>query len=56
MQLIKSNIFKFSVLLIFLISISYLFYLNSLIKNEFSKEIKQNQNVIQIQYSLDDYP
>ena len=56
MQLIKRNIFKFSVLLIFLISISYLFYLNSLIKNEFSKEIKQNQSVIQIQYSLDDYP
>ena len=56
MQLIKSNIFKFSVLLIFLISLSYLFYLNTLIKNEFSKEIKQNQNVIQIQYSLDDYP
>ena len=56
MQLTKKTLFKLLMLLFFLISIFYLFYLNSLIKKEFSFDVKQKNYVTQIQYSLDDYP
>jgi penicillin-binding protein 1B len=36
--------------------ISYTLYLNSLVKSQFSSEIKPKDNVIQVQNPIDDYP
>ena len=44
-----------SLIFIFIFS-AYLFYLNSIVKSQFSAEIKVSKNVTQINYSFNDYP
>ena len=56
MKPITSSWIKRILLLCLVIFISYALYLNSLVKAEFSSDIESIENVIQAQYSFDDYP
>ena len=53
---IKTKWIKRIILLFLVIFFSYILYLNSLVKSHFSSEIESNNNVIQIQYQIEDYP
>jgi len=54
------SIYRFWIKRLFLIVIfiftAYLFYLNNIVKSQFSAEIKVSKNVTQLNYSFDDYP
>ena len=54
------SIYRFWIKRLFLIVIFiftvYLFYLNNIVKSQFSAEIKVSKNVTQVNYSFDDYP
>ena len=56
MQSIKPKWIKRIFVLILVIFISYILYLNSLVKSQFSSEIAPKDNVVQIQNLIDDYP
>ncbi|MDB4139172.1 transglycosylase domain-containing protein [Candidatus Thioglobus sp.] len=56
MKPITSSWIKRILLLCLVIFISYTLYLNSLVKAEFSSDIESIEDVIQAQYSFDDYP
>ena len=56
MKPIISSWIKRILLLCLVIFISYALYLNSLVKAEFSSDIESIEDVIQAQYSFDDYP
>jgi membrane peptidoglycan carboxypeptidase len=56
MQSIKPKWIKRIFVLILVIFISYILYLNSLVKSQFSSEIEPKDNVVQIQNLIDDYP
>ena len=56
MKLITSSWIKRILLLCIIIFISYIIYLNSLVKAEFSSDIELIDDVIQTQYSFDEYP
>ena len=56
MQSIKSKWIKRIIVLFLVIIISYILYLNSLVKSQFSSEIELKDNVVQIQNLIDDYP
>jgi penicillin-binding protein 1B len=56
MKLITSSWIKRILLLCIFIFISYAWYLNSLVKAEFSSDIGSMEDVIQVQYSFDEYP
>jgi membrane peptidoglycan carboxypeptidase len=56
MKSITSSWIKRILLLCIVIFISYVIYLNSLVKAEFSSDIELKVDVIQTQYSLDEYP
>ena len=56
MKLIASSWIKRILLLCIFIFISYAWYLNSLVKAEFSSEIESMEDVILVQYSFDEYP
>ena len=56
MKSIISSWIKRILLLCLVIFISYTLYLNSLVKAEFSSDIESIEDVIQAQYSFDDYP
>ena len=56
MKLITSSWIKRILLLCIVIFISYVIYLNSLVKAEFSSDIELIDDVIQTQYSFDEYP
>ena len=56
MQSIKPKWIKRIFVLILVIFISYILYLNSLVKSQFSSEIEPKDNVIQVQNLIDDYP
>ena len=56
MKSITSSLIKRILLLCIVIFISYVIYLNSLVKAEFSSDIELKDDVIQTQYSLDEYP
>jgi len=56
MKLITSSWIKRILLLCIIIFISYVIYLNSLVKAEFSSDIELIDDVIQTQYSFDEYP
>jgi|TARA_B110000240_G_scaffold167755_1_gene189765 membrane peptidoglycan carboxypeptidase len=56
MKSITSSLIKRILLLCIVIFISYVIYLNSLVKAEFSSDIELKVDVIQTQYSLDEYP
>ena len=56
MKSITSSLIKQILLLCIVIFISYVIYLNSLVKAEFSSDIELKVDVIQTQYSLDEYP
>ncbi|MBT68279.1 MAG: glycosyl transferase, partial [Thiotrichales bacterium] len=43
-------------LIVIFIFTAYLFYLNNIVKSQFSAEIKVSKNVTQVNYSFDDYP
>jgi|TARA_B110000495_G_C23007521_1_gene595453 membrane peptidoglycan carboxypeptidase len=56
MKSTTSSWIKRILLLCIVIFISYVIYLNSLVKAEFSSDIELKVDVIQTQYSLDEYP
>ncbi|MDC1385941.1 transglycosylase domain-containing protein [Candidatus Thioglobus sp.] len=56
MKPITSSWIKRILLLCLVIFISYTLYLNSLVKAKFSSDIESIEDVIQAQYSFDDYP
>ena len=56
MKPITSSWIKRILLLCLVIFISYTLYLNSLVKAEFSSDIESIEDVIQAEYSFDDYP
>ena len=56
MKPITSSWTKRILLLCIVVFISYVLYLNSLVKAEFSSDIESIEDVIQAQYSFDDYP
>ena len=56
MKPITSSWIKRLLLLCLVIFISYVLYLNNLVKDEFSSDIESIEDVIQIEYSFDDYP
>ncbi|MDC1417853.1 transglycosylase domain-containing protein [Candidatus Thioglobus sp.] len=56
MKPITSSWIKRILLLCIVVFISYVLYLNSLVKAEFSSDIESIEDVIQAQYSFDDYP
>ena len=56
MKPITSSWIKRILLLCLVIFISYALYLNSLVKAEFSSDIESTEDVIQAEYSFDDYP
>jgi membrane peptidoglycan carboxypeptidase len=56
MKPITSSWIKRILLLCLVIFISYALYLNSLVKAEFSSDIESIEDVIQAEYSFDDYP
>ena len=56
MKPITSSWIKRILLLCLVIFISYALYLNSLVKAEFSSDIESIEDVIQADYSFDDYP
>ena len=56
MKPITSSWIKRILLLCLVIFISYALYLNSLVKAEFSSDIEPIEDVIQTEYSFDDYP
>jgi membrane peptidoglycan carboxypeptidase len=56
MKPITSSWIKRILLLCIVVFISYVLYLNSLVKAEFSSDIESIEGVIQAQYSFDDYP
>ena len=56
MKPITSSWIKRILLLCIVVFISYALYLNSLVKAEFSSDIESIEDVIQAQYSFDDYP
>ena len=56
MKLITSSWIKRILLLCIFIFISYAWYLNSLVKTEFSSDFESIDDVIQFQYSFDEYP
>ena len=56
MKSIISSWIKRILLLCIVIFISYVIYLNSLVKAEFSSDIELIDDVIQTQYSFDEYP
>jgi len=56
MHLIKHKWIKRILVLFIVMFISYTLYLNSLVKSQFSSEIKPKDNVIQVQNPIDDYP
>ena len=56
MQSIKPKWIKRILVLFIVIFISYILYLNSLVKSQFSSEIEPKDNVVQIQNLIDDYP
>ena len=56
MKPITSSWIKRILLLCLVIFISYTLYLNSLVKAQFSSDIKSIEDVIQAEYSFDDYP
>jgi len=56
MKLITSSWIKRILLLCIFIFISYAWYLNNLVKTEFSSDFESIEDVIQVQYSFDEYP
>ena len=56
MKLMTSSWIKRILLLCICIFISYVWYLNSLVKAEFSADFESIQDVIQVQYSFNEYP
>jgi len=56
MKLITSSWIKRILLLCIFIFISYVWHLNSLVKAEFSSDFESIEDVIQVQYSFDEYP
>ena len=56
MQSIKPEWIKRTLVLFIVIFISYILYLNSLVKSQFSSEIEPKDNIVQIQNLIDDYP
>ena len=56
MKPITSSWIKRILLLCIVVFISYVLYLNSLVKAEFSSDIESIEDVIQAEYSFDDYP
>ena len=56
MKLITSSWIKRILLLCIFIFISYVWHLNSLVKAEFSSDFESMEDVIQVQYSFDEYP
>ena len=56
MKPITSSWIKRILLLCLVVFISYALYLNSLVKAEFSSDIESTEDVIQAEYSFDDYP
>ena len=56
MKPITSSWIKRILLLCIVVFISYVLYLNSLVKAEFSSDIESIEDVIQADYSFDDYP
>ena len=56
MRWIASSWIKRILLLCLVIFTSYIFYFNGLVRDEFSSDIEPIENVIQIQYSFDEYP
>ena len=56
MRWIASSWIKRILLLCLVLFTSYIFYLNGLVRDEFSSDIEPIENVIQIQYSFDEYP
>ena len=56
MKLITSLWIKRILLLCIFIFITYAWYLNSLVKTEFSSDFESIEDVIQVQYSFDEYP
>jgi len=56
MQSIKPKWIKKVLILFLVIFISYILYLNSLVKSQFSSEIEPKNNVVQVQNLIDDYP
>ena len=56
MKSITSSWIKRILLLCVVFFISYALYLNSLVNAEFSSDIESIEDVIQVQYSFDDYP
>ena len=56
MKLMTSSWIKRILLLCICIFISYVWYLNSLVKAEFSADFESIEDVIQVQYSFNEYP
>ena len=56
MQSIKVKWIKRIAFFCLVIFFSYILYLNSLVKSQFSLKVESNKNVVQIQYLIDDYP
>ena len=56
MQSIKSKWIKRILVLFIVIFISYVLYLNSLVKSQFSSEIEPKDNLVQVKNLIDDYP
>ena len=56
MQSIKVKWIKRISFFCLVIFFSYILYLNSLVKSQFSLKVESNKNVVQIQYLIDDYP
>jgi membrane peptidoglycan carboxypeptidase len=56
MQLIYRFWLKRLFLIVIFIFTAYLFYLNNIVKSQFSVEIKVSKNATQINYSFNDYP
>jgi membrane peptidoglycan carboxypeptidase len=56
MKLMTSSWIKRILLLCICIFISYAWYLNSLVKAEFSADFESIEDVIQVQYSFNEYP
>ena len=56
MQSIKVKWIKRITFFCLVIFFSYILYLNSLVKSQFSLKVESNKNVVQIQYLIDDYP
>ena len=56
MRLFSKRPMKIAAIILLLTITFYIFHLNSLVKDKFSKPLAPSKNVNQIEYSIDDYP